>query len=727
MFFSFRNKPGGIVSPRRKYPTGKTWMPDGTETPDVALAGNPNVGKSTLFNSLTGLRQHTGNWPGKTVLVATGECRHGGKTCTLVDTPGIYSLISASGDEEVARDYICFGQPAATIIVADATCLERNLILVLQTLEITGRVVLCVNLIDEANRKKISIDLEKLSVALNIPVVATNARDKQGLKKLMKAVHRVASTATTGLHPMHIRYSHPIEEAVAMIEPRVRKLLEGRPPLDSRWTSLKLIEGDPSMIRAIHEYTGTVNADTDRDLGEGLEKAMAHLTENGIGPEQFRDHLASRIVLMAENICRDSVTFADKHYTRTDRRIDRLLTSKTFGIPIMLALLAAIFWITLVGANYPSALLATLLFKVEKILEALLSWCGLPFLLGDVMLRGVYRTIAWVVAVMLPPMAIFFPLFTLLEDLGYLPRVAFNLDNFFRKAAAHGKQALTMCMGFGCNAAAVIGCRIIDSPREKLIAIITNNFVPCNGRFPVLIAIATLFIGGSASAGILRQSGAVLAIVATVVLGIIITLTVSKILSRTILKGLPSSFTLELPPYRKPRLGQIIIRSILDRTLFVLGRALIVAAPAGLLIWCLTSIESGGMTLLSHLILLLTPFARLFGLDGFILVAFILAFPANELIIPVLVMCYAATGTLAEPESLEGLRELFVSHGWTWVTGISVMLLTLMHYPCGTTLLTIRKETQSWRWTVASFLVPTITGLAACFLWACFARLLGFL
>ncbi|NLZ28515.1 MAG: ferrous iron transporter B, partial [Firmicutes bacterium] len=488
-----------------------------------------------------------------------------------------------------------------------------------------------------------------------------------------------------------------------------------------------LIEGDPSLIRAIRDYTGTVSTEADLDLAERLKKAVDYLAEKGIGPEQFRDRLVSRIVQMAENICQTSVTFADKHYTRTDRKIDRLLTSKTFGIPIMLALLAAIFWITLVGANYPSALLATLLFKVEKILEALLAWCGMPFLLEDILLRGVYRTIAWVVAVMLPPMAIFFPLFTLLEDLGYLPRVAFNLDNFFRKAAAHGKQALTMCMGFGCNAAAVIGCRIIDSPREKLIAIITNNFVPCNGRFPVLIAVATLFIGGSASAGIFRQTGAVLAIVAMVVLGIIITLAVSKILSRTILKGLPSSFTLELPPYRRPQLGQIIIRSILDRTLFVLGRAVIVAAPAGLLIWCLTNIESGGTNLLSHLTLFLNPLARLFGLDGFILVAFMLALPANELIIPVLVMCYAATGTLVEPESLEGLRELFVSHGWTWVTGISVMLLTLMHYPCGTTLLTIRKETQSWRWTMVSFLVPTVIGLGACFLWACLARLLGFL
>ncbi|HPU21666.1 MAG TPA: nucleoside recognition domain-containing protein, partial [Thermoclostridium caenicola] len=330
----------------------------------------------------------------------------------------------------------------------------------------------------------------------------------------------------------------------------------------------------------------------------------------------------------------------------------------------------------------------------------------------------------WVVSVMLPPMAIFFPLFTLLEDLGYLPRVAFNLDNFFKKACAHGKQALTMCMGFGCNAAGVVGCRIIDSPRERLVATITNNFVPCNGRFPTLIAIITMFFAGMLS-GPFQSIVSTLILTGVIILGIIMTLVISRLLSRTILKGLPSSFTLELPPYRKPQVGRIIVRSILDRTLFVLGRAVMVAAPAGLIIWAMANIHAGGMSLLSHSANFLDPFARLFGMDGYILMAFILGFPANEIVIPILIMSYMAEGSMMEFESLIQLRELLVANGWTWLTAICVMLFSLMHWPCSTTCLTIRKETQSWKWTLVSILVPTLTGLCVCFVVANGARLLG--
>ena len=336
-----------------------------------------------------------------------------------------------------------------------------------------------------------------------------------------------------------------------------------------------------------------------------------------------------------------------------------------------------------------------------------------------------YRTLAWVVSVMLPPMAIFFPLFTLLEDLGYLPRIAFNLDNFFRKCNACGKQALTMCMGFGCNAAGIVGCRIIDSPRERLIGIITNNFVPCNGRFPILIAIITMFFSGY-FIGPLKSLVSTIILLFVIVFGISMTFFMSKILSKTILKGIPSSFTLELPPYRKPQIGKIIIRSIFDRTLFVLGRAVSVAAPAGIVIWLMANIKVGDISILTHCAEFLNPFARIIGLDGFILMAFILGFPANEIIIPIIIMSYMATGSLVEINNMTELHKLFVLNGWNLNTAICVMLFSLMHWPCSTTCLTIKKETKSIKWTLISFLVPTAIGIMICFIFTSIARLLGF-
>jgi ferrous iron transport protein B len=325
---------------------------------------------------------------------------------------------------------------------------------------------------------------------------------------------------------------------------------------------------------------------------------------------------------------------------------------------------------------------------------------------------------------MLPPMAIFFPLFTLLEDLGYLPRVAFNLDNFFKKSCACGKQALTMCMGFGCNAAGIIGCRIIDSPRERLIAIITNNFVPCNGRFPTLIAIITMFFAGM-FIGPFQSVISTIILTGVILLGVFMTLMISRLLSMTILKGIPSSFTLELPPYRKPQIGKIIIRSIFDRTLFVLWRAILVAAPAGIVIWLMANITLGDISLLTHLAIFLNPFAHIIGLDGYILLAFILGFPANEIVIPIIIMSYLSTGSILELDSLVELRNLLIANGWTWATAVCVMLFSLMHWPCSTTCLTIKKETQSLKWTLVSVLIPTITGFTICFLFTAIVRLLG--
>lgn len=686
----------------------------------IALAGNPNVGKSTVFNSLTGLNQHTGNWPGKTVTNAQGKYKHRDKNFIMVDIPGTYSLMANSAEEEIARDFVCFGVPDATVVVADATCLERNLNLVLQTLEITDKVVVCVNLIDEAKRKKINIDYIRLSEILGVPVIATNARNNKGLDELMDAVYNVANKCIA-TNPIQITYDTAIEESINIIQPKIWELVDGK--IDNRWVALKLLDGDAALLESLNKYLG-FNLMDNMELREILAKAQNHLIENGIKPDKLRDKIVSQLVTTAEEISKTTVTYENIQYNSTDRKIDRILTSRIFGIPIMLGMLAVIFWITIAGANVPSSLLSDFFFWIEAKLTDFFMWSGSPDWLYGILILGIYRTLAWVISVMLPPMAIFFPLFTLLEDLGYLPRIAFNLDNFFKKACAHGKQALTMCMGFGCNAAGVIGCRIIDSPRERLIATITNVFVPCNGRFPTLIAIGTIFIGGTFG-GAFESVASTLALTGIVLIGICMTLFVSKILSKTILKGLPSSFTLELPPYRKPQIGRIIVRSVLDRTLFVLGRAVVIAAPAGLIIWIMANINVGDLSLLTHAANFLDPFARQLGMDGYILMAFVLGLPANEIVVPILIMSYMASGSMLELEQLSDLKQLFVDNGWTWLTGICVMLFSLMHFPCGTTLWTIKKETQSLKWTLASFAIPTAAGIIICFIVANAVRLLG--
>ncbi|HOJ10939.1 MAG TPA: ferrous iron transport protein B [Clostridiales bacterium] len=708
----------------------------------IALAGNPNVGKSTVFNSLTGLNQHTGNWPGKTVTNAQGSYIHKDRNFILVDIPGTYSLMANSVEEEVARDFVCFGNPDATIIVTDATCLERNLNLVLQTLEITKNLIVCVNLLDEAKRKKIHINLKELSNRLGVPVVGTNARSSKGLKELMDAVYDITSNKIQ-INPMRFNYDDLIEEAIKIVEPNLVKILtevhrntllnEASIDLFSknviidtqriRWISLKLIDGDKTLLKAMEKYLG-FDLMENQNLLIYIENARRFLSKNGVDHDQLRDRIVSCIVKLAEEISRDTVTFHNEKYNSMDRKIDSVLTSKIFGIPIMIGLLGVIFWLTITGANYPSEIIATLLFGIERHLTDFFIWAETPQWVCDLLVMGIYRTLVWVVSVMLPPMAIFFPLFTFLEDLGYLPRVAFNLDSFFKRACAHGKQALTMCMGFGCNAAGIVGCRIIDSPRERLIAIITNNFVPCNGRFPTLIAIITIFFAGMVP-GTLKSIVSTLALLIVIILGVVMTFLISNILSKTILKGLPSSFTLELPPYRKPQIGRIIIRSIFDRTLFVLGRAIAVAAPAGLIIWIMANVHVGALSLLDHCAVFLQPFAHLAGLDGYILMAFILSFPANEIVIPIIIMSYMATGNILELDSLNELRDLLLSHGWTWLTAVCVMLFSLMHFPCGTTCWTIKKETQSLKWTIISFLIPTITGIVICFITASVVRLLG--
>lgn len=436
---------------------------------------------------------------------------------------------------------------------------------------------------------------------------------------------------------------------------------------------------------------------------------------------QLRDRIVSSLYQRAEEVSQQVVT-KQARGQNWDELLDNVLTSRWFGFPMMLGILALVFWLTLSGANYPSQLLATGLFWGQDQLTLLFQWLGAPDWLHGVLVLGMYRSMAWVVSVMLPPMAIFFPCFTLLEDLGYLPRVAFNLDRFFKKAGTHGKQALTMSMGLGCNAAGVVACRIIDSPRERLIAIITNNFVPCNGRFPTLMALATIFLAVAFPPGF-RSIAASSIVVGMILLGATVTLITSLVLSKTVLKGVPSTFALELPPYRKPQLGRVIVTSMLDRTIFVLGRAISIAAPAGAIIWILANIHIGDLSMLTYIGNFLDPAGKLLGMDGFILLAFMLGLPANEIVFPILIMSYLATGSLTEFESLATLHNVLVSHGWTWVTGLNVMIFSLLHFPCATTLLTIRKETNSWSWTAVSALLPTAIGIVLTLMIAQIARL----
>lgn len=607
----------------------------------AALAGNPNVGKSSIFNALTGMRQHTGNWTGKTVALAQGTYEYGGKEVLLVDLPGTYSLNAHSEEEEIARDYICSGQADLLLVICDATCLERGLHLLSQITHLDSvkdnqtPILLCVNLCDEAGRKGISIDFSLLEDVLQIPVIPCCARDKKTIEQIRKAV------------------------------------------LTAR--------------ERIYSY----------DCLDFSPKALA----------------------------KETVSVCKKSGRSLEERIDKIVTGKFTGKLIMTGLLLFIFWLTMSGANYPSQMLWNALFELEGKLADGMAFLHAPEWLIGCVVYGIYRVLAWVVSVMLPPMAIFFPLFTLLEDLGYLPRVAYNMDRAFERCKSCGKQCLTMAMGFGCNAAAIVGCRIIDSPRERLIAILTNSMIPCNGRFPTLFTLITLFFTAGLG-GILNSFTAAVCLTCVILLGVLATLAVSWLLSHTLLKGIPSFFTLELPPYRRPQIGKVIVRSIFDRTLFVLGRAVAIAAPAGLLIWILANISYVGPengffalavqsplsapTLLSILTSFFDPLGQLMGMDGVILVGFILGFPANEIVLPIILMAYLQSGMLTEMSDSHALGQLLILHGWNWQTAVSMLIFSLFHWPCSTTVLTIRKETGSMKWTLLSVLIPTVLGILLC-------------
>lgn len=651
---------GAVIAIRREY--SRQIRVDGNENKNqfsVALSGNPNVGKSTLFNSLTGSSQHTGNWAGVTVSCFKGSCSSKKYNYVFADLPGTYSLMAHSAEEALARDGICFGNCDAAVVICDSTCLERNLNLVLQILETGIPAMVCVNFMDEAAKKNIRIDLPALSRELSAPVAGTTARKKRSLEHFLDRLDETVDHPDT--EPFHISYDAAVEQAISMLLPFTEPLSSRLSP---RWLALRLLENDPGLLRSLNTFLGRDLSEDDA-LCQAVLQARSHLDQAGIFEDDLKDRIVSGIVNTAESIASRTVSLPEKPYGKRDAFWDRILTGRLAGYPAMIGLLALIFWLTITGANYPSALLSSLFFSFQEKLTAAFMAVNAPQLLHGILVLGVYRVLAWVISVMLPPMAIFFPLFTLLEDFGYLPRIAYNLDRPFQCCKACGKQALTMAMGFGCNAAGVTGCRIIDSPRERLIAILTNSFVPCNGRLPALVTLITLFFTGASSAGPISSLRPALILTFFILTGVAATFFVSRLLSATVLKGMPSSFTLELPPYRRPQIGRVIWRSILDRTLFILGRAAAVAAPAGLVIWILANVSIGDISLLARFSGYLDPIGRLMGMDGVILMAFILGLPANEIVIPIIIMTYTSQGTLIEPGNLSDLHTLLISQGWT--------------------------------------------------------------
>lgn len=649
---------------------------------NILLVGNPNVGKSSIFNILTHSHEHTGNWTGKTVKLARKNIIN--TNYTLIDLPGIYSLSSLSDEEIVAKDTLLFEQYEKIIYVMDSSNIEKNLHLLLQILEINKNIVLCLNMVDELDIKGIKINDKKLSEILDIKVIRCSASKNIGIKELIESLDEESKSSYNYV------YDYNIEKGISDIFEYLTNQFK------SRFIALKLLEKDITLVDSIKSKYKLDIIDKD------IQNYLMH-----VNSEEISDGVSNLLNNISKKIYNEVVEISKEKEIGT---IDKIFSKKIYALPIMFIIMFGIFFITIVLANYPSELLSLIFNKFEICLVNFSNILKIPSYIYEPIIHGIYRVVSFIVSVMFPPLVIFFFLFTYAEESGILPRLAFNFDKVFKCSGCHGKQALTICSGFGCNACAIVGSRIIDSKRDKLIAILTNSFIPCNGRFPMIIALITMFFTNSNNK--LQVS---LYLTLFVILAILISLLTSFILSKTILKGYNGFFILELPDYKKVKFKKVLKNSLIYKSLSILKKAVLVSIPCGIIIYFMTNTTIGNLSLFKIASNFLEPFGKLLGLDGVILLSFFLALPANEIVLPIIIMGYLGSKNVPMISNYLTIKEVLINNSWTYMTALSTILFSIMHFPCGTTLATIKSEVGT-KWMIYSFFIPLVTGILFLFI-----------